>query len=209
MTKAGFADPRYPPRHDGAPSDRDPRAPEPAAGPLLADAALADAALAAMVRRYRAAIHAAAFRILRDFHAAEDVTQETFLIAYRKAGDVREPKALGGWLRRVAVSRCHRVRRRQRAATVPLGAAAAAASPELDPCEMVQRREDRRAVLAAVRSLPEHQRTAVRLFYLDGLSQREAAGRLDVPCTTVKKRLHDARLKLKQRLTADAAGSQS
>ncbi len=57
-------------------------------------------------------------------------------------------------------------------------------------------------VLEAVSNLPEHHRVVLTSFYLRGFSQREIAQRLNVPCTTVKKRLHDARAKLKKRLDA-------
>jgi type II secretory pathway component PulF len=52
----------------------------------------------------------------------------------------------------------------------------------------------------AVQSLPEHQRIVTTLFYIDGYSQREAAEILGVPLTTVKKRLHDSRERLRERM---------
>jgi len=190
MAKTESAAVRYPLARDAAPIGREPR-----------DGS--DHALGDMMLRYRGAIHAAAYAILGDYHAAEDVTQETFLIAYEKAGEVREPKALAGWLRRIALSRCSRAKRRQRVVAVSLDAAQLPASGEPDPPGAVLMLESRLLVLEALRNLPEHHRVVVTSFYLSGLSQRRIAERLNVPCTTVKKRLHDARLKLKEKLTAD------
>jgi phenylalanyl-tRNA synthetase alpha subunit len=55
-------------------------------------------------------------------------------------------------------------------------------------------------VLRAIRKLPEGQRAATTLFYINGYSQSDIAEFLDVPLTTVKKRLHDARNRLKERM---------
>jgi len=82
MTKAESARARYPSPRNPALVGREPHEPN-------------EDTLSDMMRQYRGAIHAAAYAILGDYHAAEDVTQETFLIAYEKAGDLREPKALG------------------------------------------------------------------------------------------------------------------
>ena len=52
----------------------------------------------------------------------------------------------------------------------------------------------------AIQGLPPHQREAVTLFYISAYSQKEIALPLDVPLTTVQKRLHDARKLLKKRM---------
>ena len=54
-------------------------------------------------------------------------------------------------------------------------------------------------VLAAIRALPEHERMATTLFYIDGYSQKEIADFLEVPVSTVKNRLHASRKRLKER----------
>jgi phosphoribosylaminoimidazole-succinocarboxamide synthase len=55
-------------------------------------------------------------------------------------------------------------------------------------------------VREAVQGLPEHERRAVILFYIADHSQDEIAAFLGVPVTTVKKRLHDARRRLRERM---------
>ena len=57
-------------------------------------------------------------------------------------------------------------------------------------------------VLAAIRSLPDGQRMATTLFYINGYSYNEVADFLEVPVSTVKKRLYDSRSKLKERVIA-------
>jgi phenylalanyl-tRNA synthetase alpha subunit len=89
--------------------------------------------------------------------------------------------------------------------TVPLDDAAriagfepAARNP--DPARVAEQRETQQQVLDAIQSLPENQRTATTLFYINGYSQDDLAEFLEVPVTTVKKRLHDSRRKLKERM---------
>ena len=53
-------------------------------------------------------------------------------------------------------------------------------------------------VLAAIRLLPDHERTVTTLFYINGYSQQEIAAFLEVPITTVQKRMQYARQHLKR-----------
>jgi len=52
-------------------------------------------------------------------------------------------------------------------------------------------------VLAAIRLLPDHERKVTTLFYINGSSQQEIAAFLEVPITTVQKRMQYARQHLK------------
>ena len=55
-------------------------------------------------------------------------------------------------------------------------------------------------VVEAIKSLPQPQREAVTLFYINGYSQKEIAEFLEVPVNTVKSRLHSSRERLKERM---------
>ncbi|MCP4644051.1 MAG: sigma-70 family RNA polymerase sigma factor, partial [bacterium] len=158
------------------------------------------AAFEALVRRFQDMACGYAYSILGDFHLAEDAAQEAFVDAYGKLEQLREPKAFAGWFRRIVFKHCDRVMRRKRVPTVPLEAAPDASASCDTPAQQVERRELAEQVLEAVSSLPEHQRTATALFYINGYSQNDIAEFLEVPVTTVKKRLHDSRKRLKERL---------
>ncbi|MCP4641876.1 MAG: sigma-70 family RNA polymerase sigma factor [bacterium] len=147
-----------------------------------------------LVRRFQDMAHGYAYSVLGDFHLAEDVAQEAFIDAYRKLDDLREPAAFPGWFRRIVFKHCDRATRGKRIATAPLEEAHHVPEPRAERSEL----EDR--VLDSVRGLPERQREATTLFYINGYSQGEIADFLEVPVTTVQKRLHDARKKLKQRM---------
>ena len=66
-----------------------------------------------------------------------------------------------------------------------------------DACVDLERQDLRRRVGKTIASLCETQREATTLFYIDGYSIGEIASILSVPSGTVKRRLHDARAKLK------------
>ncbi len=129
---------------------------------------------------------------LGDFHAAEDAAQESFIDAYLKLDSLKDAAAFPGWFRRIVQTRCNRVFRKRRIAAVPIEEGMNVTVQE------TERREMREEVLSALRALPESQRVTTTLFYINGYSQNEIAEFLEVPVTTVQKRLHDSRRKLKE-----------
>jgi RNA polymerase sigma factor (sigma-70 family) len=174
--------------------------------PLVVRAQAGDLdAYGGLVRRYQEMAYGYAYSILGDFHLSEDATQDAFIEAYRDLKNLRQPPASAAWLRRIVLKRCDRILRRSKLQTVPLEAAAAIASPQPGPPEIAEKREMRDRVLEAIRALPEHERVVTTLFYIDGYSQHEIAGFLEVPVSTVKSRLHTSRRRLEGRLVAMVA----
>jgi len=147
-----------------------------------------------VVRRFQDMAHGYAYSILGDFHLAEDAAQEAFVDAYQKLHALREPAAFPGWFRRIVFKHCDRAMRKRRVPTAPLEEGMRVAEPNRDRSELQER------VLEAVRDLPERQREATTLYYINGYSQKEISDFLEVPVTTVKKRLHDSRKRLKERM---------
>lgn len=85
----------------------------------------------------------------------------------------------------------------QRLDLVSLDAILEAPAPACDPF-LADESERQIRVDAAIRALPEHERMVTALFYVSDYSQNEIAAFLEVPVTTVKKRLFDARKKLRE-----------
>ena len=157
------------------------------------------AAFEQLVRRFQNMACGYAYAVLGDFHLAEDAAQEAFVDAYRLLPELRAPEAFPGWFRRVVFKHCDRISRR-RAPLVELDAVTELASGEASPEQLVEEREIFHQVQEAVGALPDLQRQVTTLFYLRRHSQKEIAAFLELPVTTVKKRLHDAREKLKERM---------
>ncbi len=144
------------------------------------------------------------FRIARRYvgpEDAEDVTQETLLRAVRHVRGVRSAGALGGWLRSIAT---HESLRRLRAlsaapATVEIldedleGRQANLERSAPDPQKIVFARIEAEEIRQAIRTLPEAQRTAVRMHYFDGITAVEIGKAMGISDGAVRKRLLDAR----------------
>src|SRR5262249_12292531 len=126
-----------------------------------------EAAFEALVRRHGPMVLATCRRVLRDWHAAQDCFQGTFLLLARKAGTLERPEAVGAWLHGVAArtalrARSRAARRRQAEARVP----PAGAAEDADGLAW----GDLRPVLdEAVAGLPEPSRVPFVLHYLQGL----------------------------------------
>jgi len=153
-----------------------------------------------IVRRFQDMAYGYSYSILGDFHSAQDAAQEAFIDAYRQLPSLRDPKAFPGWFRRIVFKHCDRITRRKRMASIPLDDARACELTYPDSADIVAQAEEREQVLSAVRSLPEGHRTVTTLFYINGYSQREIADFLELPVTTVKKRIYDSRQRLKERM---------
>jgi RNA polymerase sigma factor (sigma-70 family) len=152
-----------------------------------------------IVRQFQSSAYAQAFAVLGDTQLAEDSAQEAFLDAFRLLGELREPEAFPGWLRRIVRTRCGRILRRRRLAATPLEGMGDPPSAD-ETGETCARDDEHRCLREAVQSLSEAQRETVVLFYLREQSLAQVGEALDVPVGTVKKRLHDARVRLKERM---------
>jgi len=152
----------------------------------------------ALVVHFQDLAFATALGWLRDPARAEDACQEAFVETYRELGALREPAAFPGFLRAVVRKHCDRITRRRGPRPEPAAAAVVAR-----PDELHAERERGARLREAVNALPDGQRLVVALHYLAGLSQPECAAWLELPVTTVKKRLHDARGRLRTELESD------
>jgi RNA polymerase sigma factor (sigma-70 family) len=159
-----------------------------------------DQAYELIVRRFQDMAVGYGYSILRDFQLAEDAAQEAFFEAYRNLDKLREPAAFPGWFRRIVFKQCDRITRNRSFAITGFDADEDHVSQEPSQAEAVERREMNDKILAAVDSLPDHERAATALYYIGGYSQDEVAEFLDVPVTTIKKRLYSARKRLREML---------
>ncbi|WP_245954523.1 sigma-70 family RNA polymerase sigma factor [Paenibacillus flagellatus] len=153
-----------------------------------------------LVARYRPMTLAVARSRLNDAHLAEDAVQESFAEAYRGIGALADPEAFPGWLKRIVERQCGRMTRRKRIATVPLDSVPDAVASAASPAEALLAKEERGRIRARIDALPPGQRIAVLLFYMHDYSLGEISAFLGVPVSALKKRLFDARRKLRTSL---------
>ncbi|MEU3059716.1 ECF RNA polymerase sigma factor SigK [Streptomyces subrutilus] len=142
-----------------------------------------------------------ALSVLRDRSQAEEVAQEVLVEVWRSAGRYRaDLGSVRTWVLMIAHRRAvDRVRSAQAATERERRAARLeAALPEFDEVsEAVEDREERDRVRRCLGSLTEIQRRSVALAYYQGLTCREVSETLSVPLGTVKTRLRDGLLRLR------------
>jgi len=146
-----------------------------------------------LVKRFRGMAYQQAYVTLRDTQLAEDAVQDAFLTAYLRIEQLREPAAFPAWLRRIVLTQCDRLIRGKQLTYESLDNSydLAADNPSIEA--VIEAREMQDQLQYAIETLPEHERAVTEGFYMQGESQKELAERLEIPVTTVKKRLQYAR----------------
>ena len=149
-----------------------------------------------LVIRFQDMAFACAFAVLGDVYLAQDTAQEAFVVAWQKLAQLREPAAFPGWFKRIVLTQCNRLTRCKRLQIVPLeGEVNATIDP--GPHAAAERHDLVAKVLQAINALPENERLVTTLFYIDGYTQADIGDFLEVPVSTVNKRLYSARQRLK------------
>jgi RNA polymerase sigma factor (sigma-70 family) len=153
-------------------------------------------AFSEIVRRFQDMTLGYAYSFLGDFYLAEDATQEAFIDLYRQIQNLRNPEAFSGWFRRIVFKHCDRITRKQRIPTIPVDEM----TEVMTTADQDKKNEMQEIVSKEIMNLPEKERTVTTLFYINGYSQKEIGEFLEVPVTTIKKRLSNSRKILKGRM---------
>jgi RNA polymerase sigma factor (sigma-70 family) len=155
-------------------------------------------AFAALVKRHGPLVLAICRRTLRHLQDAEDTFQATFLLLAQKAGSIRKPASLAGWLHGVA---CRMAQNAKRSAAARRGheEKAPLAQPA-DPAREAAWREVQAILDEEIQRLPQRYRNPFILCVLEGQSPTETARRLGVKEGTVTSWLSRARGLLRKRL---------
>ncbi|CAM3286817.1 RNA polymerase sigma factor SigW [Sporolactobacillus spathodeae] len=166
-------------------------------------------AFAEMVDKYKNKVYVICFRMVGNKQEAEDLSQETFLRAYRYIGQYDMERKFSTWLFRIATNlSIDALRRRKPGVSLDAelpgteGLALEAILPDnqASPDEKMVQNELETAVQKEIQRLPEKYRTAIVLKYLEDLSLKEISEIMDIPVATVKTRIHRGREQLRKYL---------
>jgi RNA polymerase sigma-70 factor, ECF subfamily len=150
-----------------------------------------------LVRRHADRLYAMARRLGLPSDAAEEVTQEAFLRAWRSIGSFRGDARFFTWLYRIGLNEAKRRLEREPARTLVRSldddAAVEPRDVREEPYARVVHAEVREALAAAVRALPLKYRAPLILRDIEGLSTADAAAVLGLGEAALKSRLHRAR----------------
>jgi len=151
-------------------------------------------AFAELVRRYEGTVLVTAWSVMGDYHAAQDVAQDAFVIAFRKLIQLRDGRTFGPWL--LSIVRREGIRAKQKRIR---------RSEVAEPCDTFAADEgwwtEFQDILPTLEQLPDQERLVVSLRFIDGLSVREIADATRRPIGTVTKQLSRAIKRLRGFIT--------
>jgi RNA polymerase sigma-70 factor (ECF subfamily) len=153
-----------------------------------------------LVTRYETGLRNVAFGFVRDRGLAEDIAQDTFVRAYRKASSIRQGGSVKGWLYRIAINRAQdelrRIKRKREVAIDEL-TADPEAGKQTSGESLATSRELERHLNRALADVREEHRLPLVLREVEGMTYAEIAEQLGWPLGTVQTRVHRARLELR------------
>jgi len=187
------------------------------AGPLSEQPAAAREGLPdfeTVLRLYHKRLFSLIYRLVGNMEEAADLTQQTFVNAYRAYPRFRgSPEAVFPWLCRIGVNGCknklrdisRRERHELRSLDEPIGREGEEMLAEIgdstdDPALVLERRELEGKIHESIQQLPPEYRTVLVLRDMHGLSYNEIAGAVGISVELVKVRLFRARDILRRRL---------
>ncbi len=162
-------------------------------------------AFSELVKKYQKQVHALAWRKIGDFHAAEDITQDTFLKAYQRLHTLKEPQKFSGWLYVIASRRClawFRKKRLQKQVLKNIGAPRtnkdAYSKHVAEEQAKTADKAQQEVVKKLLETLKESDRTVITLHYFGDMTCEQMSEFLGVSANTIKSRLRRARNRLKK-----------
>lgn len=158
-----------------------------------------------LVHRYQRQVLNFCYRMLGNVDDAADAAQDAFVKAYYSLGSFRRDAEFLTWLLKIASNSCiDRSRRRTRRKETSLdneeGEGSSLPAPDPSPEETVLQQDHDARVREAIMALPEKNRVAIVLFYLNNMSIKEICAITGRPEGTVKSDLHYGREKLRREL---------
>ncbi len=153
--------------------------------------------IAQLVADFHQALYRYAYRLTGSVADAEDLTQQVYLIAQQRFGQLRDPKRAGGWLFAI-LRNCYAKDCRRRH---PVPAAAIDLDINTIAVEVPSQPIDSRELQSAIDQLDDEFKIVVLLFYFEHYSYRAIAEQLNIPPGTVMSRLARAKAHLRRRLS--------
>lgn len=170
---------------------------------LIRDARRGDIdAFNVIVRNYKNYVYRTTLGIVQNRSDAEDAAQETFIKAYQSLSKLRDERLFPTWLARIAI---HTATDWFKASRKHQGVALDQ-NPPIALNDAHQSTQTRLDIEDAMRQLSEEHRVVTVLRAVHGLDYEEIAKILDIPVGTVRSRLHNARMRLRE-LLQDEGGT--
>ena len=153
-----------------------------------------------LVNRYQRVATTRAWSVISDFHAAQDVAQDAFVIAFKKLDSLKDTASFGPWLLQICRREAIRFSKSKDDRTVSMES-----FDFLDTGEQQTNHENwqqkHAQAIAAIAKLPDHEQEVVVMHYLDGHSAKRTSEILGRPIGTITKQLSRAIKRLRAQLS--------
>ncbi len=190
----------------------------PFSSPSVADTELVQASLAgnrdafgSIVIRYQSLVCSLAYSATGSFDRSEDLAQQTFVTAWQRLSELREPAKLRAWLCGIARNLISNAQRRAGREPASLGEPFTeeheVIAPEVSPSDQAVSREEQAILWRALQHIPENYREPLVLYYREQQSVRKVAEALELSEDTVKQRLARGRALLHEQVLALVEGT--
>ncbi len=164
-----------------------------------------------LVARYQSPVCALAYSACGNVSQSEDLAQETFLIAWRKLGDLKEPAKFRSWLFGIARNLINNTFRTQTrnplAAAESLDETLSIEAPTLNPTDQAIGREEEMILWKSLERIPEVYREPLVLFYREHQSIEQVAAVLELSEEAVRQRLSRGRKLLHEQVISFVEGA--
>ncbi len=161
-----------------------------------------------LVARHQRAMYAIGRAYFASEPDAQDAVQDAFVRAFQALGQLEANGRFAAWMARITVNTClEALRTSKDKVSLSVFATTVQLYPRLGqemftPSTLASHHEHSDLLRAAVGRLPEDQRVPLLLRYLEDMSYEQIAAYLDVPASTVRGRLHQAKQALRTLLAA-------
>jgi len=166
-----------------------------------------------LVVAYAARVRSICLRMVGNWHAAEDLAQQSLVDAFFKLDQFQIERPFWPWLCRITVNNCKDYLKSKKRTEIPSVRtfdqnAALFFHAHEDPQQAAEHQERRAVLEHALATLPEQYRIVVVLKDIEGLSYEEIKSVLHLPVTTLKIRAVRARRRLADQLRSDSQQEQ-
>lgn len=154
-----------------------------------------------LVKAFESTVIALAMRRLKNRSEAIELAQDVFIQAYRKLPQLREADRFPGWLRQITVRLAiNRAVRRRNSTTQDSEYLGIVNCDRQSPLDQLMSGEQADQLRGGLKRLKEIDRKTLVAFYFEGQSLVEMSDRFKSPVGTIKRRLHTARIRLRDEL---------
>lgn len=154
-----------------------------------------------LVTLFSPELHSVVMRRVRHIQDCEEVVQDVFLRVVRKIHQLEDPSKFSGWIHKMANNLAINKILRRPKEKVTIEPFTLERPYENDPIRRITRKDDGRLLHRTMSELNKRDNDLLHAYYFDGVKLKDVAHEMGLPEGTLKRRIHEARERLKNEIT--------